>query len=88
MELETSSWLWSPAVIKPFEWSASLLLSGEVNPFAVVSVTGKFLWGGGADPTPNSPFSSVVGTGQSDVVLKYTGCRNSLPNAIPFDNTP
>ena len=64
MELETSSRLWSCAVIKPFAWSASLLLPGEVNSFAVVYAAGKFKLSGGADHTTNPPpFSSGIETG-------------------------
>ena len=45
-----SSRLWSPAVMKPFEWSVSLFPSGEVNTLVVVSVAGMFLFGGGDGP--------------------------------------
>ena len=50
-----SSWLWSPAVMMTFAWSASHLLPGEVISFAVVSVMGMFLWVGGAGPMPIHP---------------------------------
>ena len=61
-----------PAVIKPFAWFVSLL-PGEVNSFAVISVAGKFLWGGVASPTPSPPpFPSGLGTGHGGVAKKRT----------------
>ena len=51
IELGTSSRLWSPAIIKPLAWSASLL-PGKVNPFAVISTLGRSLWGGVLAPRP------------------------------------
>ena len=81
--METSSRLWSTAVIKPMEWSASLLLPGEDDSFAVVSVAGTFLWSGGAEPSPNyPPFSSGHGTGYGGVHTLYR-----IMTYILFDNT-
>ena len=56
IELETYSRLWFPAAIKLLALSVSLLLPGNANPFAVISIAGKLLWDGCAGPNPPPSF--------------------------------
>ena len=71
--------LWSHVVIEPFAWSASLLLPGEVNSFAVVSAVGKFYGSGGAGSTYNPPpLSSGLGTGHAGVINVHIAVQIQL----------
>ena len=70
IELETSSQPLSPAVMNPYTWSASLLLPGEVDLFAVVSVVASFYRMGVLAPSPTHLRSHpALGPAMAELIL-------------------